>query len=230
MFNFDLHTSISRLAVAFVPVVLGIILHEVAHGWVASLRGDQTARMLGRVTLNPLPHIDPMGLGMFVLTALSPMGFIFGWARPVPVNPRNFRSPRLDDILVSAAGALTNMALAVLFAILLRVSLSLVPPEVFTSSGTARFFLNMFMTGVVANFGLAWVNLLPIPPLDGSHILANLLPGPLAYQYQSLGRYGFLILIALLMFNILGAVVVPLIDISVRLVFSLVGLSEILGY
>ena len=106
-----IHICITNLAVAFVPVLLGIILHEVAHGWAASLCGDHTARMLGRLTLNPVPHIDPMGLAMFVLTALA-SPFVFGWAKPVPVNPRNMRNPERGMLLVSVAGPLANMLLA----------------------------------------------------------------------------------------------------------------------
>ena len=102
MFDSSLSISITNLAVAFVPVLFGIILHEVAHGWVASLCGDQSARMLGRLTLNPVPHIDPLGLVMFVLTALA-SPFVFGWAKPVPVNPRNMRNPERGMLLVSVA-------------------------------------------------------------------------------------------------------------------------------
>ena len=118
MFDHSISESISRLVVAFVPVLLGIILHEVAHGWVALRRGDPTAWMLGRLTLNPVPHIDPMGMGMFAFTALF-TPFVFGWAKPVPVNVRYFRNPRRDMLLVSAAGPLTNITLALLFGLAL---------------------------------------------------------------------------------------------------------------
>ncbi len=213
------------LATAFVPVLLGIILHEVAHGWVASLRGDLTARMLGRLTLNPVPHIDPMGLGMFVLTALfTPI--IFGWAKPVPVNARNMKRPRWDMMLVSAAGPLTNMLLALCFALALRGVFAVVPAETLTSGGVAAFAIRMCEVGIVANFALAWINLLPIPPLDGSHLLEGLLPRRLAWRYASLGRYGFMLLLVLLLFGAVGRVLMPLINWSVNTTLWLTGLNN----
>lgn len=214
--------SITRLSVAFVPVLLGIILHEVAHGWAAFKCGDPTARFLGRLTLNPVPHIDPMGTGMFVFTALfSP--FVFGWAKPVPVNPRNFRNLRRDWMLVSAAGPLTNMALALVFAICLRVLLFL-PPDVLVDSAPGRFFLQMFQVGIYANFALAWINLLPVPPLDGGHILEGLLPRSLAWQFHRLERYGFLILVVLLASGTMSSLLLPLIRWSTQFALWIVGL------
>lgn len=116
MLDIDLAVSIKRLSVAFVPLMLGIILHEVAHGWAALKRGDPTAAMLGRLTLNPVPHIDPMGLFVFVLTSLTGP-FVFGWAKPVPINPRNFRNIVKDTMLVSFAGPATNFLLSIGFAV-----------------------------------------------------------------------------------------------------------------
>lgn len=226
MFGNNIYASLSNLATAFVPVLLGIILHEVAHGWVASLCGDKTAKMLGRLTLNPVPHIDPMGLGMFVLTALLPGGLIFGWAKPVPVNARNMRKPRRDMMLVSAAGSVTNMLLACAFAVALRLMFSLTPPNVLISSTMAQFFTRMFEVGIVANFALAWINLLPIPPLDGSHIVEGLLPPRLAWKYSQLGRYGFMILLVLLFTGVVGMILMPLINFSVNGVISLTGLND----
>lgn len=223
MFGSNLSASVANVAIAFVPVLLGIVLHEVAHGWVASLRGDKTAKMLGRLTLNPLPHIDPMGLGMFVLTALaSPV--VFGWAKPVPVNSRNMKNPRQDMMLVSIAGPLSNMILAVLFAVALRLLFALTPPEVLLTSRVADFFNRMFQVGIVANFALAWINLLPVPPLDGSHIVEGLLPPRLGWQYSRLGRYGFLILLALLLTGVVGRILWPLIQMSVQATLALTGL------
>lgn len=222
MFTSHFSLDLAGLATAFVPVLLGIILHEVAHGWVASLRGDQTARMLGRLTLNPVPHIDPMGLLMFVATALfTPI--VFGWARPVPVNARNMRSPRWDMMLVSVAGPLTNMLLALLFAVGLGLTIVFRPGEAALSGGIWAFVFRMCRVGVIANFGLAWINLLPIPPLDGSHIVEGLLPPRLGWKYSRLGRYGFLLLLALLMTGTVGAVLLPLIQASVSVTFSVIG-------
>lgn len=220
MFTSNLSASLADLATAFVPVLLGIVLHEVAHGWVASLRGDQTARMLGRLTLNPVPHIDPMGLLMFVVTALfTPV--VFGWAKPVPVNERNMKNPRRDMMLVSAAGPLTNMLLALFFAVCLGLTVKFAPAAA-TSGGVWAFLFSMFRVGLIANFGLAWINLLPIPPLDGSHIVEGLLPPRLGWSYSRLGRYGFLLLLVLLMTGLVGAVLLPLIQVSVNVTLSLV--------
>lgn len=126
MLDIDLAVSIKRLSVAFVPLMLGIILHEVAHGWAALKRGDPTAAMLGRLTLNPVPHIDPMGLFVFVLTSLTGP-FVFGWAKPVPINPRNFRNIVKDTMLVSFAGPATNFLLSIGFAVLLRLLIEFFP-------------------------------------------------------------------------------------------------------
>ena len=224
MFDANLQVSLSRLAIAFVPVLLGIILHEVAHGWVASRCGDKTAAMLGRITLNPIPHIDPVGLLMFVITAMSPAGIVFGWAKPVPVNPRNFRRPKRDDILVSAAGAVTNILLAIVFGVLFKLLLTFVPEATLRTSSVAGFLYNSFLVGIQVNFVLAYVNLLPIPPLDGSHILGHLLPRELAWRYASLGRYGFLLLFVLLFTGIVGKIVMPLLDWSIAILFFVLGL------
>lgn len=222
MNTFALSESVSRFAVAFFPVLLGIVLHEVAHGWAAWKCGDPTARMLGRLTINPLPHIDPMGTVVFALTALfSP--FVFGWAKPVPVNPRYFRRPRRDTLLVSAAGPLSNMMLALVFALCLRL-LFFLPPEVLTGTAAGKYALQAFQIGVVANFCLAWINLLPLPPLDGGHIVEALLPYPLSWQFAQISRYGFLILILLLASDALDLVLSPLIRWSSQAALRLVGI------
>ncbi len=209
MFDHSISESISRLAVAFVPVLLGIILHEVAHGWVALRRGDPTAWMLGRLTLNPVPHIDPMGMGMFAFTALF-TPFVFGWAKPVPVNMRYFRNPRRDMLLVSAAGPLTNILLALSFAGALKILL-FAPQDFLLGSSVGRYLLEMFQIGIIANFSLAWMNLIPLPPLDGGHIVEGLLPRSLANAYGRIERYGFLVLAVLLASGMLSSVLTPLI-------------------
>ena len=222
MFDINIAAQISHLAVAFVPVLLGIILHEVAHGWAALRCGDPTARMLGRLTLNPLPHIDPVGTAMFVFTALfSP--FVFGWAKPVPINPRYFRDYRKSMLFVSAAGPLTNMLLAVIFAVCLRLLL-FAPADFLLQTSTGSFLLQMFQTGIAANFALAWINLVPIPPLDGGRILETLLPGQIAIQFQRVERYGFLLLVILLASGVLGSILMPLLQWSWTLTLTAVGL------
>ena len=223
MFDADTALMFKRFAVAAVPALLGIILHEVAHGYVAFKRGDPTAGFLGRLTLNPLPHIDPVGLLVFVLTSV--MGsFVFGWAKPVPVNPRHFRNPAKDLMYVALAGPLTNMLLALCFGVGLKLLLTLMPPATWSQNTTWVFFLSMLQAGVVINFGLAWLNLLPIPPLDGSKILAYWLPGTVAWHYLRVERYGFIILLLLLGTGLLGYVLGPLVYGSAEGLLRLLGL------
>ena len=223
MFDFDLNASLNRFAIACLPALLGIILHEVAHGWMARQRGDPTAHALGRLTLNPIPHIDPMGLLVFALTSIS-SPFVFGWAKPVPVDLRYFRNPARDMMLVALAGPLTNMLLALIFAVSLRAVLQIFPPSLWLETGGYQFVLRMLKAGVVINFSLAWLNLLPIPPLDGSRILAWFLPGDLGWRFQSIERYGFVILILLLATGILSSILGPLVFGSAKLAMTLVGL------
>ena len=218
----DLPGAMRMVAIAAVPAMLGIVLHEVAHGYMAFRRGDPTAAALGRLTLNPLPHIDPMGVLVFALTSLT--GFVFGWAKPVPVNPRYFRNPARDMMLVALAGPMTNMALAVIFGLLLRLAL-LSPPAQWQHSSVYIFILSSLQAGVVINFGLAWLNLLPIPPLDGSKVLSYFLPRELGWRFMRAERYGFVILLLLLFTGLLGDVLGPLVRGSARGLFSVLGLQ-----
>lgn len=222
MLHADISQSLSVVAVAAVPALLGIILHEVAHGWAAFRCGDPTARMLGRLTLNPLPHIDPLGLATFVLTSLT--GFVFGWAKPVPVDPRYFRHPARDMMLVALAGPLTNFLLAAAFGLLLLATVTFLPPQEWRHMPTYMFALNAMQAGVIINFGLGWLNLVPIPPLDGSKVAAYFLPRHWALRYLSVERYGFLILLALLFTGLLGRVLGPLVSGSAAGLLALLGL------
>lgn len=223
MFDFDISHALRLLAIAFVPALLGIILHEVAHGWVAERCGDPTARRLGRLTLNPLPHIDPAGLAVFGLTSLSG-AFVFGWAKPVPVDPRNFRNPHRDMMLVALAGPMTNFLLAVAFGLGLWAAVHVLPFAEWRGNSAYIFALSSLQAGVVINFGLGWLNLLPIPPLDGSKILAYFLPAHLAWRFMDLGRYGFVILLVLLVSGLLGKLLGPLVS------ESSIGLLSLLGF
>ena len=223
MFDFDISQALRLLAVAFVPALLGIILHEVAHGWVAERCGDPTARQLGRLTLNPLPHIDPAGLAVFALTSLSG-AFVFGWAKPVPVDPRNFHQPRRDMMLVALAGPMTNFLLAVAFGLGLWAAVHWLPFGRLRTDAVYIFALSSLQAGVVINFGLGWLNLLPIPPLDGSKILAYFLPDEWAWRFMDLGRYGFVILLVLLASGLLGKLLGPLVS------GSSLGLLGLLGF
>lgn len=224
MFDIDIANAIKRMAVAFVPLVFGIILHEVAHGWMARRCGDPTATMLGRVTLNPLPHIDPIGLAVFVITSLT-SPFIFGWAKPVPINPRNFHELRKDTILVSFAGPAANFILALTCGLCLRILLEYFPAEEWQHSSIWAYFFLMFSSGIIINFTLAWLNLLPIPPLDGSKILWAILPIDMGYSYMQAERYGLIIFILLLLTGLLSYILYPLINISIVICTSLFGLN-----
>lgn len=212
-----------KLAIGFVPMLLGIICHEVAHGYAAWRLGDPTAKYMGRLTLNPIPHIDPAGTLMFVITALA-APFMLGWAKPVPIDPRYFKNPRKGMMLTSFAGPLTNFVLAFAFALALRGLLSFVP-ESMQHTATFEYFINMTLTGVWINIALAWFNLMPLPPLDGSHILSGILPLHLAVQYERIGRYGILIVLLLMATGLLGDILWPLLQWSVMSVLFVVGLA-----
>ena len=175
------------------PVLLfSIVIHEVAHAWQARREGDPTAEQLGRITLNPIPHLDPIGSVILpVILAVTDSPVFFGWAKPVPVDPRNFRELRGGDIRVSLAGITANLVLTVLFTLLTTMLVAI------GGGGLMEPLRRMCLYGIVINLVLAFFNLLPIPPLDGSHVLYRLLPGPLAERYQQAGRFGFLLIIAL---------------------------------
>jgi len=193
-----------EMALLAVVLLFSVIIHEVAHGYVALLNGDPTARMLGRITLNPGPHIDPVGTILVpAILLLSHAGILLGWAKPVPVNPRNFRNYRWGEITVSAAGPLSNLALAVVFAVLLHLDLGNVG------------LLKLAYYGVSINIILALFNLFPIPPLDGSHILSILLPPRLARLYHYLEPVGFVLILLLLYTGVLWAIVMPLYEMIV---------------
>ncbi|MDR2727201.1 MAG: site-2 protease family protein [Deltaproteobacteria bacterium] len=220
----DFEVAVRRMALAFIPLALGIIVHEVAHGWMAWRKGDPTAAQEGRLTLNPLPHVDPMGLLAFVLTSLSGP-FVFGWAKPVPVDYRNLRNPLKDMMIIAAAGPVSNMCLAVAFALAVKLMLWLFPPAAWHANQIWHFFSLMLPMGITINCALAWLNLLPIPPLDGSKILTGVLPYRFIGPYLRLERYGFMLLILLLMTGILGKILYPLIGLTLEAVVFIVGLS-----
>lgn len=174
-----------------------MVAHEYAHGWVAMKNGDMTAHSLGRLTWNPIPHIDPFMSVIFPLVMYLGGGPILGGAKPVPVNPRNYRNFKKGDIQVSLAGIVTNLIIAVALVPVI-VLLGLLGRAVPSTAETLSLFQKMFATGVFINLGLAAFNLIPIPPLDGSHVMKYLLPASWGLGYQRLGRFGIPILLVLL--------------------------------
>ena len=202
---------IYMLAVNAIPLLLAITLHEAAHGYAARMFGDRTAEMLGRISLNPIKHIDWIGTVAVPALTLAIGGFFFGWAKPVPVNASNMRHPKTDMIWVAAAGPAANLVMAIGWAIILKVN------DVVAIDAVAR-------AGIAWNVGLMVLNLLPILPLDGGRILAGLLPGPLSYKFSRLEPYGMFIVLGLAVAGVLGTILFPLYKIVYQALGALVGL------
>jgi Zn-dependent protease len=197
----------AELLLVYPILIFSVIFHEVAHGLVALRHGDDTALLSGRLTLNPLSHIDPVGSIVFPLVCVALKMPVFGWAKPVPVNPNRFTHYRSGMIFVSLAGVGANFLIAVMAAVGLFVLGS------YTSFLQSMPFLTtIFAQAILLNLILAVFNLVPIPPLDGSKVLSVLLPSELAARYDSLEPYGFMIVMALLAFGIMGRVVSPAVD------------------
>ena len=198
-------TTIQQLAVAIVPIMLAITVHEAAHGLVADKLGDHTARAQGRVTLNPFKHIDPIGTIILPLAMYLLSGFMFGWAKPVPVNWRNLKQPRRDTAIVAAAGPAANFIMLLLWPVIYLLGMQLSGQ----STWVAEPLYYMMFFGVQINAVLMVLNLLPLLPLDGGRILSSFLPPRLAYNFSKTERWGFLILIALLVSGILSMILTP---------------------
>ncbi|MDN3986810.1 site-2 protease family protein [Zwartia vadi] len=210
---------IQTLTLYALPVIFAITLHEAAHGYVARLFGDPTATQLGRVTLNPIKHIDPMGtiavpIGILLMSKLVGGPFLlFGWAKPVPVDFGRLRRPKRDMLWVALAGPAANLFMAILWAVSLRL--------LFESGDRSSFWFQMAQIGISINLTLMALNLLPIPPLDGGRVLFSLLPNQLAWQFGRIEPFGLWIVIALLATGTLATLIAPMMSLGewvVRLV------------
>lgn len=207
------------LLTSVVVLLLSLSLHEAAHAWTADRLGDKTARLLGRVSLNPLVHVDPIGTILFPVLGLISGGFIFGWARPVPVNTANLRDPRFHHLLIAAAGPASNVVLALFFLIGLKLGMGVDPLG--AGNGSLPDGILLFLqTGLVLNVILAVFNLIPVPPLDGSWILAGLLPASAAILMDFVRPYGFLILVLLLYTGVFSAILDPVLGILSSIVYA----------
>ena len=207
------------LTIAPVPIILAITLHEVSHGLVAKYLGDMTAHQQGRLTLNPIKHMDPIGTVLVPLILVFTTGFLFGWAKPVPVDPRNFKRPREDMAIVALAGPLSNLVMALFWAVMLSVATHLLG-----KTWLGHPLSLMAEVGITINLILMLLNLLPVPPLDGGRIVTGLLKPAAAYRFAQIERYGFFILLLLLFTGVLGKILWPLLQIIKGLLFAIVGL------
>lgn len=214
-------STFQLVAVAILPLIFAITVHEVAHGWMAKRLGDPTAQRLGRLTLNPLKHIDPIGTLLVPGVLLLLGGFVFGWAKPVPVTWENLRHPKRDMAIVAAAGPISNLLMAVMWALVAKIGTVAADGSMW--AGAPLYYMGVF--GISINIVLMVLNLIPLPPLDGGRVAVGLLPGRLAYLLSRVEPYGFFILIALLVSGVLGVIMHPMSNALTMLVLSLAGLS-----
>lgn len=193
-------TTVGRFAIWVLPVVFAITLHEVAHGWIAKLLGDRTAETMGRLSLNPLKHIDPIGTLLVPGLLLLFTNFIFGWAKPVPIDWGKLRRPKRDVGLVAVAGPAANLAMTFVWILLAKLAI------LWNSPYVSRPLLFMAAAGIFINIALLLLNLVPIPPLDGGRIMTSLLPRKWAYHFVQIERYGLILLVLLITTNVLSMI------------------------
>ena len=206
---------IQKIVIYALPVIFAITVHEAAHGYVAKYFGDMTAFNEGRISLNPIKHIDPFGTILLPAITIMLGGILFGWAKPVPVDFNRLRNPKKDMLWVAAAGPASNFIMAIFWALVIKFALT--APE-----SIAYPLALMGKAGVSINIVLMVLNLLPLPPLDGGRIAVSLLPHRLARPFAQLERYGFIILIVLLFTGVLGRILGPFINAASNLIFSLI--------
>ncbi|CAM4463100.1 MAG: hypothetical protein LEGION0398_MBIBDBAK_00908 [Legionellaceae bacterium] len=213
-------TFIQQLTIWALPILFAITFHEVAHGWVALRCGDKTALMLGRLSINPLNHIDIVGTIIVPGILLMLGGFLFGWAKPVPVNWNNLRKPRRDMMLVALAGPVANLIMVFFWACLAKLGIYL---QISPSAKEALFMMGL--AGININLLLLFFNLIPLPPLDGSKVILSLLPTKLAWHYSRLENYGLVILFLLLFIGGLNYFLIPIIKYFSHLILVLFNLK-----
>lgn len=224
--NMELNIT-QKIAIWAIPVLFAISLHEVAHGWVASLFGDHTARLSGRLSLNPIKHIDPIGTILVPILMLVVSNFIFGWAKPVPIDARNLHHPRRDMAFVALAGPFSNILMAIFWGLTAKLG--------FVAQQMGNDWLGMPLVymggaGIMINVVLAVLNLIPLPPLDGGRVLASLLPPRIAYRLSIAEPYCLLILIVLMFSGILSRIMFPMVVLITTGISDLYHLPQFFSY
>ena len=220
----DFNHILDVLKIWLFPVVFAITIHETAHGWIASKLGDPTAKALGRITLNPVKHIDLIGTILVPLFLVVSAGFAFGWAKPVPVDARNFKKPVQHMAIVAIAGPISNLIMAMFWAFILAFAVNWLEPDYWMK----RPLVQMAHAGIFINTVLMTLNLLPLLPLDGGRVLAGFMSPQMAIKFMKIEPYGLIVLLLLLFSGILGKILGPVVGQILYFIYSLAGLEHLL--